>query len=364
MIRGIFRIMKKRLFRYTILVIVLLLFVSLLSSCVKTTTKRAFEPDYDSYNTYAFFGVDSRSDESEWKEGTDTTGTEGAPSSDVIMLIRIDEDTEDVSVTSVYRDTLLDILGEGELDKCNAAYRNGDAYGAIDMLERNLDVKIAGYATADFIAVAEAIDALGGITVDVEEETLADAYKDKGDTSIDIINNLIDELNQVYHKDSPHLTSGGKQELDGIQAVAYSRLRYTSGSDMRRTTRQRDILTLMVAKLKDADDKTQRKVLKEMYPTIDSDMSEGDLMDLFDTLMNFDLGDMQGFPYYKRAKKINKEWYVVPCDLVTNVTELHRRIYGEDEYEPSDDIYDINDQIFEMSGLTDEDADETLTDQY
>ena len=358
--------MKRIIYKLSIYIFSFILLTTAMSGCVvkKEGEVREFIPDYESYNTYVFFGVDSRADDSSWKDGDDKTGTEGAPSSDVIMLIRIDEENGDVKVTSVYRDTMLDVTGEGDLDKCNAAYRIGDAYGAIAMLENDLDLKITGYASANFIAVADAIDILGGVTVDVKKEKVQDVYRESGDNSIDVINKLIDELNKVYDRKSPHIKGPGKQTLDGIQAVAYSRQRYTEGSDMARSMRQRDIFTLMVQKLKKADTKTQHKVLKEMYPTIDTDMNEADLMSLFDTLIGFDLGDMEGFPYYKKAKLHKKFWYLVPTDLVSNVTELHKRMYGEEDYAPTGDVIEVNDEIIEETGLTKDDVDEKISDKY
>lgn len=320
-------------------------------------------PAYDEYNTYVFFGVDSRAGEDDWKED-DSTGTEGAPSSDVIMLVNIDEESRDVQVCSVYRDTMMDVSGSLDLQKCNTAYRDAGPYGAIGMLEENLDLRISGYVSANFMAVADAIDALGGVDVDIESEKLAKGYEDKGTDSLDIINALIDELNEIYDRDAPHIEKTGMQTLSGIQAVAYSRLRYTEGSDMQRTVRQRDIVSLMLEKLKAADTTTQHEVLQQMYPSVDTDMAESELMDLFDVLVGYDMGNMQGFPYYKSSAYLDELWFMIPCDLETNVTELHKRVYGEPNYAPSASVKTISKAIEEKSGLGAGDSNRMYDDAY
>ena len=327
----------------------------------------AFNPDYDTYNTYAFFGVDSRAAGTEDWKTDDSTGTEGAPSSDVIMLMRIDPDTGAIKVVSVYRDTMLDVAGDGsDLEKCNTAYRNGGPYGAIDMLEKNLDIRISGYVSANFLAVADAIDSLGGVEVDVEDQGVMEAYKGSGNDVVDIMNNLIDELNKVYDRDTPHIKKAGRQTLSGIQAVAYSRVRYTQGGDMQRSVRQRNVLALMMGKLQASDSQKQREVLKGIYPSIDTDLAENELMDMFGSLGGFSLDDMEGFPYYKvfyNTDKVKGNMFV-PCDLVSNVTELHKRVYGEAEYAPNKTVQEYSKLIEEESGFGADDADESLNDSY
>ena len=349
-------------------IVLALFFCALSLLCLPGCSKKneAHTPNDDKYNTYVFFGVDSRADDDSWKTGEDSTGTEeGGPSSDVIMLIRLDEETGDTKVVSVYRDTMLDISGdEFELDKCNSAYRNTGEYGAINMLEKNLDTRISGYVTANFKTVADCIDAMGGIEINVKREPLMDYFKDKGDDSIDVINSYIDEMNETYKEDTPHLTNDGLQVLNGIQAVAYSRLRYTEGADLRRAERQREVMMKMMEKLKSSDSSTQRTVMKQMYNDVNTDLEESELRTLFEALDNFNMQDTEGFPYYKKGKVKNKVYYLIPCDLELNVTELHKRLYGEEEYEANEYVKEVSQQIIDFSGYTSDSANEKWNDAY
>ena len=334
-----------------------------LSACnKKSTSPGSKSPVYSNYSTYVFFGTDSRAAGDDWKTD-DSTGTEGAPSSDVIMLLTVNNDTDEAKILSVYRDTMLDVAGDGtDFEKCNTAYRDGGAYGAIDMLEKNLDLHIDGYVTANFMSVADAIDLLGGVDVDIEDVKTTESHKDAGDDVVDIMNNLIDEMNSIYGSSTPHIEHAGKQTLTGLQSVAYSRVRYTEGSDMVRTERQRNVVALMAQKLKSVDTETQHTVLKEMYKKVDTDMAENELMSLFDVLVDYDLGSMKGFPFHlNRLFDDEKGAMYVPCDLETNVAELHSLIYDNNDYTPSSTVTSYSKGIEEESGMTADSADESLS---
>ena len=116
----------------------------------------------EGYTTIAVFGVDNRSN------GDYDTGN-----SDVIMLANINNETKEVKLVSVYRDTAMDVDGDGTLQKCNYAYNHGGPDEAVEMLNRNLDLDIDGYVSADFYALADVVDALGGVEIDLTNEEAA-----------------------------------------------------------------------------------------------------------------------------------------------------------------------------------------------
>ena len=342
------------------LVIILVLQVFILDGCKGQSDKGSeVSPVYDDYSTYAFFGTDSRAAGDDWKTD-DSTGTQGAPSSDVIMILTVNNDSGAAKIISVYRDTMLNVAGDDtDFEKCNTAFRDGGAYGAIDMLERNLDIHIDGYATANFMSVADAIDMLGGVDVDIEDEKTYEVVSDEYglDNVVDTMNKYIDEMNSVYDLDTPHIEKAGKQTVTGIQAVAYSRVRYTEGSDRRRTERQRNVVMLMAQKLRASDTETQNKVLKEMYNKIDTDLTESELMNLLNAIIDYDIDTVGGFPFdMNDIEDAEKGVLLVPCDLSTNVTELHKYLYGNDSYMPSKTVEEYSELITKETGMTSEDA--------
>ena len=114
------------------------------------------------YRNIALFGVDSR------------TGKLGKGNrSDTIMIASINQDTGDVKLVSVYRDTYLN-LGTDAYNKANAAYAQGGPEQAINMLNMNFDLNIQEYVTVGFDALIETIDALGGVEIDVHENEIKD----------------------------------------------------------------------------------------------------------------------------------------------------------------------------------------------
>ena len=166
------------------------------------------------YRNIALFAVDSRDD-----------NLEKGNRSDGIIIASINNNTKEIKLISVYRDTYVQIEGHG-LDKITHAYSYGSAPLAVKTLNTNLDLNITEFATVNFDAVAEAVDALGGVTINIESQS-----------ELNYLNSYIDETARVTGKSNAKVTSTGKQNLNGVQAVAYARIRYTAGGDYKRTER-------------------------------------------------------------------------------------------------------------------------------
>lgn len=109
---------------------------------------------------------------------------------------------------------------------------------AISMLNKNLDLDITDFVTVDFTAVADVVDALGGIDIDVQEDEIVH------------LNNYQVEGSQVTGKEIVPVEYAGLQTLNGLQALSYCRIRYTEGSDFKRTERQRTVLQKILEKAK------------------------------------------------------------------------------------------------------------------
>ena len=289
--------------------------------------------------TYAFFGSDSRATGDAWKTDK-STGTEGSPRSDVIMLLTVNKKKKTITVTSIYRDTMLDVSGKGkEFGKANKAYSNGGAKLAVKCLQKNLGIKIDGYAVANFQRVADAIDDLGGVTIKVENTTIDKAYQKKGLKKVpDVANSLIDELNRVYDLDTKHIKAG-KQKLSGIQAVAYARVRYTTGYAKQRTVRERMVLKEMFKKFKKAKAAKKVSVINNIHNSVQTNMSLSSFTSLLKSVAKYKMVVGKGFPYYKKdvlvktkLERLGESWVVVPCDLNTNVKKLHKVLYGQKKY--------------------------------
>lgn len=282
----------------------------------------------EGYTTIALFGLDNRSN-----------GNLSKGNSDVIMIASINNDTHDVKLVSVYRDSYLDI-GNGKYQKCNSAYASGGPEQAISMLNRNLDLNITDYVTVDFNAVVECVDLLGGVELTVTDEEAILMY------------GYMDEISKLTKKKSEYLPGGGTYVLDGVQACAYARIRYTAGDDYKRTERQRIVLAAMAEKAQKSDIKTLNSLIDEVFGDIKTSFSNADLIALATKMFEYSLGETTGFPFEKNTITLgSKGSVVVPCDLKTNVKQLHVFLYDDQDYEPTDTVKSNSEKIISDTGF-------------
>ena len=285
------------------------------------------EENLSGYRNIALFGIDSR--DSSLGKGN---------RSDCIIIASINNNTKEVKLISVYRDTYVNIEGHG-LDKITHAYSYGEAPLAVKTLNENFDLNITEFATVNFDSVAEAVNALGGITINVTNEEL------------NYINDYIDETSRVTGITSNRVTSAGKQTLDGVQAVAYSRIRYTSGGDYKRTERMRTVIEAMIEKFKTKNISEMNQIIDQILPEVYTNITSGDIFSLLPSIASFKVTDSIGWPYETKGITLDR-WYGVPVTLESNVKQLHQEAFEEPDYVPSDRVKEISNQIIQKTGYT------------
>ena len=276
----------------------------------------------DGYTNVALFGVDSR--DGNLGEGNRT---------DCIIVASLNNETKEIKMVSVYRDTLLD-LSEGTYQKCNAAYSYGGPVLAINMLNMNLDLDIQDYVTVDFGAIADAIDLLGGVDIEVTEEELP------------YINQYIPETANSAGKSANYLSSAGLQTLDGTQATTYARIRSTAGGDFTRTERQRLVIEKMFEKAKSADLGTLNAIIDKVFPQVSTSFTLQEILTYATAYSEYKLVGNMGFPQDNYTDLLSGLGsVVVPDDLVSNVTKLHEFLFGTTGYTPSSTVQTVNSNI-------------------
>ena len=289
------------------------------------------------YTNIALFGLGSR-----------TPGSLGEGElSDTIIIASINNETKEVRLMSVYRDTYLN-RADDTYGKCNAAYSKGGPKQAMEMLNTNLDLNIKYYVSIDFTALIKTVDLLGGVEIDVKEE------------EIDAINGYMYETTEIAEKaedDSinPYndfITEPGLQTLYGVQATAYCRIRKVGNNDFERTERQRRVIEQIVEKAKSAGLGTINSIIDEVFPLIATNIPQTTLIGMAASMMSYELGESSGFPSYRSDARMDGQQVVVPADLVANVTELHKFLFDEDDYYPSPTVLEINDKIIADTGVT------------
>lgn len=310
----------------------------------KNEVSKETQQTFEGNTTIALFGLDNRD------QGVYDTGN-----SDVIMVMNINNDTKEVSLVSVYRDTYLNIAGEGEEEKfrkANAAYSAGGAEQAVTMLNRNLDLDIDNYVAFDFKSVAEAIDILGGVEIDIESQA-----------EMDYLNDYISYTSEYVGGSDEMIDHLGKQTLNGVQAVSYARIRYTAGGDFKRAERQRRVLNELIKKAKDASLTELNELVSTIFPEVSTDLTQKDIISMMPVMLKYDMENSGGFPYDKTtdtpSKKIGS--IVIPCDLESNVIQLHKQLFGTEDYQPSETVQSYNDTIIDLTGKTTKDSE---TDQF
>lgn len=296
--------------------------------------------DTGPYTNIALFGLDSRNDE-----------LDGGVQSDCIMIASINNDTGDVTLTSIYRDILLQ-QKDGTYEKANSAYNQGGPEEAISLLNRNFDLDIHNYVSVNFTALVNTIDLLGGLELDMTAE------------EADWCNKYAVETAEVAGKDCEDIeVKDGTQKVDGVHAVAYARIRYTEGMDFKRAQRQRIVLEKTAKKAKKANLLTLNKMIDEIFPMISTNFSTQDLLGFAANALNYNIVQTGGFPYQVTTRedvRNHEGSYVVPIGFTNNVTQLHRNLFKEDSYEPSEKITQIDDDIVYLTGVT-EDTDAMKT---
>ena len=288
----------------------------------------------EGYTNIAVFGIDNR-----------TTGNYNTGNSDTIMLASINHDTKEVKLVSVYRDTYLRIDRDGYYGKANAAYSYGGAAAGLSMLNTNFDLNLDQYIAVDWYAVVDAVDLLGGVTIDISNEERQ------------MINKYTPEVAQVTGIQTSRVTESGMVQLDGVQAMAYARIRKLAGNDYRRTQRQRILIEAMFDKAKDADLGTLNAILDEIFPMVETNLQLKDLISLAMSAGKYKIISTTGFPFEKTTVKLRYVGdCVVPVTLEKNVQALHEYLFGESQKEVSTEVKEINRNIIEKTGMDEEHA--------
>ena len=282
----------------------------------------------EGYTNVALFGLDSR--ENDLGKGN---------RSDTIMIASLNNDTKEVKLVSIYRDTLLE-LDDGSYNKANSAYSFGGPEGAVSLINRNLDMNIEKYVTVNFNALVDVIDAVGGLDLELTHDEVVH------------MNNYCVETSKVtgksYEKIEPEVE--GTYHLNGVQAVSYSRIRYTAGGDFKRADRQRLVLQKIADKVQNMSVGTVNKIIDSVFPQISTNFTLAEMIGYAKNLTKYKLGDSIGFPADNTTDMLNEVGSVViPDTLSSNVMEVHKFLFGNDGYTVSSTITSVENGIAEKS---------------
>ncbi len=332
---------KKNIFKTIIIVLLIILLVIVLTTGIFIYNKfnkieriklddeelNVSQNVDDNFTNIALFGVDSRNMDSDL-----------GSRSDGIIILSINNNTKEMKLFSVYRDTYVEVEGH-DLTKITHAYAYGGPSLAIKTLNTNLDLNISEFVTVNFEAVADAIDLLGGVEIKIEQD------------EIEPLNSAISETSRVTGKPADKITSPGVYNLNGVQATSYGRVRYTEGGDYKRAERMRTVIERAFAKAKEMDLVTLNKVIDTVLPKVQTSMSAGEVLELSKSLVTYRISNSRGWPYETRGITLDA-WYGIPITLESNVQKLHGELFNQSNYEVPDNIKNISNKIIEKTGYT------------
>ena len=229
-------------------------------------------------------------------------------------------------------------------DKANVAYAQGGPEEAVNMLNRNLDLDIEDYVSVNFLAMADVVDALDGVDIELTDEEVVH------------MNNYCVETSEVtgksYERIEPEV--GGIYHLNGVQAVSYARIRYTAGGDFTRTERQRLLIEKVVEKAKDAGIVKINEIIDAVLPEVSTSLSASEILQMAVGVFDYTLGDSKGFPFDSATPESVPGYsgsYVVPVGLENNVIRLHEFLFPDEEYTPTEKLTSISDNIAYITGI-------------
>ena len=282
------------------------------------------------YRNIALLGIDSRADD--YGLGN---------RSDCMMIASINQETNEIKLISVYRDTYVYVMENGtkRLDKITHAYSYGGAQNTLKSLNEAMDLNITEFVTVNFDAVIAAVDSLGGVYIDIDE------------SEIKYVNDYIDATSESSGVKSSHITHSGRQKLDGVQAVSYTRFRYTAGGDYKRTERMRTVVEAMLSKAKTLGVGQLNSFADTILPKIRTNISTSEIWGLIPKLASFKVTESIGWPYETKGITLDR-WYGVPVTLKSNVERLHKEAFEQEDYEASDTVKEMSAAIVKKTGYS------------
>ncbi|MCI9259570.1 MAG: LCP family protein [Romboutsia sp.] len=257
--------------------------------------------------------------------GTDGEYVEKGNRSDSVMLVTIDTNNKDIKISSIARDTYVDIPGYST-EKLTHAY----AYEGIDLLKEvfkeNFDLDIDKYIAVNFTSFMDIMDELGGVEVNVEEKDIKE------------INKYIDACYGYYknkdEKDKEYITESGVQRLNGYQALAFSRIRYTD-SAFARDNRHREVAESVYKEFAQKGIDTYKRCAEIVLNNTKTNISPIEMMNLAYTVLKINDKDIEQFQFpleeYRNGHIISKQkGWVLEWEKEPNLEAWHKFIFGEE----------------------------------
>ena len=255
----------------------------------------------------------------------DVKDLRNSQNSDTIILVCIDHDNKEIRMVSIMRDTWMNMETPGQgydFAKANSAYNRGGPEAMLSMLNTNLDLAIEDYVSVDWKVLADVIDVLGGLDIEMRnaECVWANDYNKEVSAAQGV------EYEPIEYNEEEDNEYREVHHLTGSQAVSYARIRYGGGDDSLRTARQRQVINLMMEKVKKSPDKIPA-IIDTAADNITTSLSSSEMLQLAYSAVTYTMGTSYAYPfelvYGQHVIDALGTDVVIPVTLYHNVIELH-----------------------------------------
>ncbi|MDV4150397.1 LCP family protein [Clostridium sp. AL.422] len=311
--------LKKKIFLSILAVIVIILgsisaYTYYLSSKVErvevdrdevTNTGKEAPKEADDVITIALFG----SDYSDYYD---------VSSADATMILAIDTKNNKIKLCSLMRDIYLDLPDGGKMN-LNYTILDGGPSSILKAINYNFNLKIDKFVQVDLERLPKIIDALGGVEIDITQDELQ------------YINGYIDHIDKKNGTETEHIYSAGTQLLNGTQATAYCRIRYTEGRDFKRTERQRDVLNALFVKFKDISLTEIPGMVNNILPLVTTNLTNTEIISISTKALGMGLNNIEQGRFPSDSNIISAgftDMYHINIDIEETTKELSKFLFS------------------------------------
>lgn len=250
--------------------------------------------------------------------GSDFSELYDVSSADATMILAIDTKNNKIKLCSLMRDIYLDLPDGGKMN-LNYTILDGGPSSILKAINYNFNLKVDKFVQVDLERLPKIIDALGGVEMEITEDELK------------YINGYIDNIDNNNGTKTEHIYSAGTQILNGTQASAYCRIRYTAGRDFRRTERQRDVLNALFIKFKDINLAEVPGMINDILPLVTTNLTNSEIISISTKALGMGLGNIEQGRFPSDQNIISASFtdmYHTNIDIEGTTKELHQFLFS------------------------------------
>lgn len=250
--------------------------------------------------------------------GSDYSDIYEVSAADATMILSIDTKNNKIKLCSLMRDIYLDLPDGGKMN-LNYTILDGGPSSILKTINYNFNLKVDKFVQVDLERLPKIIDALGGVEMEITEDELQ------------FINGYIDNIDKKNETKTEHIYSAGNQLLNGTQASAYCRIRYTAGRDFRRTERQRDVLNALFLKFKDISLTEVPGMINNILPLVTTNLSNNEIISISTKALGMGLGNIEQGRFPSDVNIISAgftDMYHTNIDIPGTTEELHKFLFS------------------------------------